>query len=258
MIEVKHVNKSFGSTQVLNDISSCFDKGRVNLIIGQSGHGKTVLAKCIVGLHEVDAGEILFDGRDFCKMNRSQRTLIRQEIGMLFQGSALFDSMTAEENVMFPLLMFKKMSKKEMLDRVNFCLERVNLAGRNKLYPSECSGGMQKRIGIARAIAMNPKYLFCDEPNSGLDPKTAIVIDNLIREITYEYKITTVVITHDMNSVMEIGDSILFIHNGHNWWSGDKKSIITTDNPEVSSFVYASEFMKEIKDSITEKNKGKS
>jgi phospholipid/cholesterol/gamma-HCH transport system ATP-binding protein len=258
MIEVKHVNKSFGSTQVLNDISSCFDKGRVNLIIGQSGHGKTVLAKCIVGLHEVDAGEILFDGRDFCKMNRSQRTLIRQEIGMLFQGSALFDSMTVEENVMFPLLMFKKMSKKEMLDRVNFCLERVNLAGRNKLYPSECSGGMQKRIGIARAIAMNPKYLFCDEPNSGLDPKTAIVIDNLIREITYEYKITTVVITHDMNSVMEIGDSILFIHNGHNWWSGDKKSIITTDNPEVSSFVYASEFMKEIKDSITEKNKGKS
>jgi phospholipid/cholesterol/gamma-HCH transport system ATP-binding protein len=177
---------------------------------------------------------------------------------MLFQGSALFDSMTVEENVMFPLVMFKKMTKKEMLDRVNFCLERVNLTGRNALFPSECSGGMQKRIGIARAIAMNPKYLFCDEPNSGLDPKTAILIDNLIREITYEYQITTVVITHDMNSVMEIGDSVLFIHNGQNWWTGNKNSIITTENPEVSSFVYASEFMQEIKESITEKNKKKS
>jgi phospholipid/cholesterol/gamma-HCH transport system ATP-binding protein len=257
MIEVKHVNKSFGKTQVLRDISTTFEKGKVNLIIGQSGHGKTVLAKCIVGLHEVDSGEILFDGRDFCKMNRVQRTAIRQEIGMLFQGSALFDSMTVEENVMFPLVMFKKMTKKEMLDRVNFCLERVNLTGRNKLFPSECSGGMQKRIGIARAIAMNPKYLFCDEPNSGLDPKTAILIDNLIREITYEYQITTVVITHDMNSVMEIGDSVLFIHNGQNWWTGNKNSIITTENPEVSSFVYASEFMQEIKESITEKNKKK-
>jgi phospholipid/cholesterol/gamma-HCH transport system ATP-binding protein len=191
-------------------------------------------------------------------MNRVQRTAIRQEIGMLFQGSALFDSMTVEENVMFPLVMFKKMTKKEMLDRVNFCLERVNLTGRNALFPSECSGGMQKRIGIARAIAMNPKYLFCDEPNSGLDPKTAILIDNLIREITYEYQITTVVITHDMNSVMEIGDSVLFIHNGQNWWTGNKNSIITTENPEVSSFVYASEFMQEIKESITEKNKKKS
>jgi phospholipid/cholesterol/gamma-HCH transport system ATP-binding protein len=258
MIEVKHVNKSFGKTQVLRDISTTFEKGKVNLIIGQSGHGKTVLAKCIVGLHEVDSGEILFDDRDFCKMNRVQRTAIRQEIGMLFQGSALFDSMTVEENVMFPLVMFKKMSKKEMLDRVNFCLERVNLTGRNALFPSECSGGMQKRIGIARAIAMNPKYLFCDEPNSGLDPKTAILIDNLIREITYEYQITTVVITHDMNSVMEIGDSVLFIHNGQNWWTGNKNSIITTENPEVSSFVYASEFMQEIKESIIEKNKKKS
>jgi len=257
MIEVKHVNKSFGKTQILKDISATFEKGKVNLIIGQSGHGKTVLAKCIVGLHEVDSGEILFNGRDFCKMNRVERSAIRQEIGMLFQGSALFDSMTVEENVMFPLLMFKKMTKKEMLTRVNFCLERVNLTGRNSLFPSECSGGMQKRIGIARAIAMNPKYLFCDEPNSGLDPKTAILIDTLIREITYEYQITTVAITHDMNSVMEIGDNILFIHNGNNWWTGNKNNIITTENPEVTSFVYASEFMKEIKDSIIEKNKNK-
>ncbi|MFM7662670.1 MAG: ABC transporter ATP-binding protein [Bacteroidota bacterium] len=250
MIEVKNVIKSFGGIQILSDVSTTFEKGKVNLIIGQSGQGKTVLAKCIVGLHEVDSGEILFNGSDFCKMNRAQRTLIRQEIGMLFQGSALFDSMTVEENIMFPLSMFQKMTKKEMVNRVNFCLERVNLSGRNNLFPSECSGGMQKRIGIARAIAMNPKYLFCDEPNSGLDPKTAILIDNLIQELTYEYEITTIVITHDLNSVMEIGDSILFIQNGCNWWSGNKNTILTTDNTEVSSFVYASEFMKEIKDSI--------
>lgn len=250
MIEVKNAFKTFGENTVLKDVSATFQKGKVNLIIGQSGQGKSVLAKCIVGLHEVDSGEILYDGRDFSKMDRLKRKEIRTEIGMLFQGSALFDSMTVEENIMFPLTMFTNQTKAEMLDRVNFCLERVNLAGRNKLFPSECSGGMQKRIAIARAIAMNPRYLFCDEPNSGLDPKTSIVIDNLIREITYEYEMTTIVITHDMNSVIEIGDNISFIYQGQNWWTGDKKSIITTDNPEINSFVYASEFMKEIKESM--------
>lgn len=250
MIEVINVNKTFGDNQVLNDVSASFEKGKVNLIIGQSGQGKSVLAKCIVGLHEVDSGQILYDGRDFTKMDRLQRKEIRQEIGMLFQGSALFDSMTVEQNIMFPLTMFTKMSKKEMLDRVNFCLERVNLAGRNKLYPAECSGGMQKRIAIARAISMNPKYLFCDEPNSGLDPQTSILIDNLIREITYEYEITTIVITHDMNSVIEIGDSVIFINKGQNWWQGDRKSIITTDNKEINDFVFASDFMKEIKEKM--------
>ena len=250
MIEVKNVNKAFGANTVLDNISTSFEKGKVNMIIGASGQGKSVLAKCIVGLHEVDSGQILYDGRDFCQMDRLERKAIRQEIGMLFQGSALFDSLTVEENIMFPLSMFTKMSKAEMLDRANFCLERVNLAGRNKLFPSECSGGMQKRIAIARAIAMNPKYLFCDEPNSGLDPKTSIVIDNLISELTYEYNITTIVISHDMNSVIEIGDNIVFIYEGKNWWQGDRNSIITTDNKEINDFVYASEFMKEIKENL--------
>ncbi|AEA42881.1 ABC transporter ATP-binding protein [Fluviicola taffensis] len=250
MIEVVHVNKTFGDNQVLKDVSTNFEKGKVNLIIGQSGQGKSVLAKCIVGLHEVDSGQILYDGRDFTKLDRLQRKEIRQEIGMLFQGSALFDSMTVEQNVMFPLTMFTKMSRKEMQERVDFCLERVNLAGRNKLFPAECSGGMQKRIAIARAISMNPKYLFCDEPNSGLDPQTSILIDNLIREITYEYEITTIVITHDMNSVIEIGDNVIFINKGQNWWQGDRKSIITTDNKEINDFVFASEFMKEIKETM--------
>jgi len=250
MIRVENVNKSFGKNHVLHDVSTEFQKGKVNLIIGQSGQGKSVLAKCIVGLHEVDTGGIFFDDRNFTEMNRGQRTDVRKEIGMLFQGSALFDSMTVEQNVMFPLMMFTKMTKKEMQMRADFCLERVNLAGRNKLLPSECSGGMQKRIGIARAISMNPKYLFCDEPNSGLDPMTAILIDGLIKEITYEYEITTVVITHDMNSVIEIGDNVIFIHKGENWWQGDRKSIITTDNKEILEFVYASEFMKEIRASM--------
>jgi len=223
------------------------------MVIGHSGCGKSVLAECIVGLHEVDTGQVLFNGRDFSAMNRNQRSEIRKEIGMLFQGSALFDSMTVEENVMFPLTMFTKKTKKEMQDRVDFCLDRVNLSSANKLLPSECSGGMQKRIGIARAIAMNPRYLFCDEPNSGLDPKTSIIIDRLIKEITEEYDITTVVITHDMNSVLEIGDRIMFIHQGKNWWQGDKNSIITTENPEILSFVYASDFMKEIRSAIMQK-----
>jgi len=255
MIRVDGVSKSFGDLKVLHDINVSFEKGKVNLIIGQSGEGKSVLTKCIVGLHEPDTGKIFYDDRDFTAMHRKEKKAIRQEIGMLFQGSALFDSMTVEENVMFPLTMFTSMTKKERLDRVNFCLERVNLEGRNDLFPAECSGGMKKRIAIARAISMNPKYLFCDEPNSGLDPKTAIIIDNLIREITYEYNITTVVITHDMNSVIEIGDNILFIHDGRNWWEGDRKQIITTDNKEISSFVYASDFMKEIRSSMQEKRK---
>jgi len=255
VIEVKDINKSFGANHVLRDINAEFHKGKVNLIIGKSGQGKSVLAKCMVGLHEADSGQILYDGRDFTIMDRQERSLIRQEIGMLFQGAALFDSMTVEENVGFPLKMFSKMTKGERQKRVDFCLERVNLSGRNKLFPSECSGGMQKRIGIARAISMNPKYLFCDEPNSGLDPNTSILIDNLIKDITVEYNITTVVITHDMNSVIEIGDNIIFIHQGQKWWYGNRESIITTDNPEIGDFVYASEFMKEIRVNMQESRK---
>jgi phospholipid/cholesterol/gamma-HCH transport system ATP-binding protein len=250
MIEVKNVNKSFGDLHVLKDVSAKFEKGKVNLIIGASGQGKSVLAKCIVGLHEVDNGEILYNGKNMVSMPNNERREIRKEIGMLFQGSALFDSMSVENNIMFPLTMFSKMTKKEMLDRVDFCLERVNLAGRNKLYPAECSGGMQKRIAIARAIAMNPKYLFCDEPNSGLDPQTSILIDELIKEITYEFNITTIVITHDMNSVIEIGDTINFIYQGQNWWQGTSASIIKSTNKEVTDFVFASEFMKTIRENL--------
>jgi phospholipid/cholesterol/gamma-HCH transport system ATP-binding protein len=230
MVEVVNINKSFGDTQVLFDVSAKFEPGRMNLIIGASGQGKSVLAKCIVGLHEVDSGKVLYDGRDFSAMDKKQRTEVRKEIGMLFQGSALFDSLTVIENVMFPLRMFTDMSTEEMRERASFCLKRVNIVGKDDLLPAETSGGMQKRIGIARAIAMNPKYLFCDEPNSGLDPKTSILIDNLIRELTYEYKMTTIVITHDMNSVMEVGDHILFINQGKNWWEGTNKDIIKTDN----------------------------
>ena len=250
MIEIKGVNKSFGKDQILFDINTVFEKGKVNLIIGQSGQGKSVLAKCMVGLHEVDSGEILYGDADFTKMRSAEKSKLRQEIGMLFQGSALFDSMNVEENIGFPLNMFTKMTAKEIQKRVDFCLERVNLVGKNKLLPSECSGGMQKRIGIARAISMNPKYLFCDEPNSGLDPKTAIVIDGLIQDITEEFNMTTVVITHDMNSVIEIGENVLFIYQGKCWWQGDRESIITADNPEITNFVYASEFMKEIRSNI--------
>jgi len=232
---------------VLKDITMTFERKKVNLIIGQSGSGKSVLTKCMVGLHKPDVGSVIFDGRNFESLNTQERIELRKEIGMLFQASALFDSMTVEENVMFPLKMFTKMSKEEMLDRVNFCLNRVNLVNANHLFPSETSGGMQKRIGIARAIAMNPRYLFCDEPNSGLDPKTAIVIDNLIEEITHEFEMTSVVITHDMNSVMEIGESISFLYDGFLWWKGDKEEIMNTDNQELNDFVYASKFMKSIK-----------
>jgi len=250
MIVVDGINKSFGDTQILFDVSATFTEGQVNLIIGASGQGKSVLTKCIVGLHEVDEGAVLYDGRDFSAMNRKQRIEVRKEIGMLFQGSALFDSMTVEENVIFPLKMFTDMTEEEMRDRANFCLKRVDIINKNDLFPAETSGGMQKRIAIARAIAMNPKYLFCDEPNSGLDPKTSIVIDNLIKEITYEYNITTVVITHDMNSVMEIGDHIIFINQGRKWWQGDNKEIIKTDNKEVVDFVYASKFMQNLREKL--------
>lgn len=250
MIEIVGVNKSFGNHSVLQNINALFDKGKVNLIIGASGGGKSVLSKCIVGLHEVDNGQILFDGVDVCSMNELERRELRKKIGMLFQGGALFDSMTVENNIMFPLRMFTNMRKPEMREKVNSCLERVNLAGKGHLYPSECSGGMKKRVAIARAIVMNPEYLFCDEPNSGLDPKTSILIDNLIQEITYEYNTTTIVITHDMNSVIEIGDTINFIFEGKNWWQGNKKEIVQTENPQVVDFVYASKFMKQIKDKL--------
>ncbi len=250
MIEAKNISKSFGDKQVLKDISASFKQGQVNMIIGQSGSGKSVLTKCLVGLHKPDDGQVLYDGADFVPMDIDEKKEIRKNIGMLFQASALFDSMTVEENIMFPLTMFTDMKKKEMVARANQCLERVNLEGTNKLFPAETSGGMQKRIAIARAIAMKPKYLFCDEPNSGLDPQTSIVIDKLISDITLEMNITTVVITHDMNSVIEIGDHIMFIYQGEKWWEGNRREILSTTNTELNDFVYASEFMKTLKDQL--------
>ena len=247
MIKVNAINKKFGDKVVLKNISATFEQGKINLIIGQSGSGKTVMLKSLVGLHEVDSGEIIYDDRNFTKMSFKERKILRQEIGMVFQGGALFDSATIEENVMFPLDMFTKMTREEKLERVNVCLKRVNLNNVNKLYPSEISGGMQKRVAIARAIALNPKYLFCDEPNSGLDPKTAIVIDNLINEITLEYDMTTVINTHDMNSVMEIGDKVIFIFQGEKWWEGDKVDIFNTECKELNDFVFASNLFKKIK-----------
>ncbi|MFT4987220.1 MAG: phospholipid/cholesterol/gamma-HCH transport system ATP-binding protein [Glaciecola sp.] len=247
MIELKNINKSFFGVHIVKDISQVFERGKINQIIGKSGSGKSVLTKCIVGLHTPESGEILFDGQDMLLMDFKERRELRKQIGMLFQASALFDSMTVEENVSFPLKMFTDMSVEEIRDRANVCLSRVNLENVNHLFPSETSGGMQKRIGIARAIAMKPKYLFADEPNSGLDPMTAIIIDNLLREITYENEMTTIVITHDMNSVMEIGDNIMFIHEGNNAWSGDRKEILDSYNTELNNFVYASEFMRKLK-----------
>ena len=247
MIEVKNINKSFAGKQILHDVSVGFKQGEVNLIIGASGSGKSVLTKCIVGLHEIDDGSIEYNGRDFTQMNFKERKIIRKEIGMLFQGAALFDSLTVEENVKFPLEMYTKKSAAEILDRVNFCLQRVDLENVNHLYPAELSGGMQKRVGIARAIALNPSYLFCDEPNSGLDPRTGIVIDNLIQEITKEYNITTIAVTHDMNSVMETGENINFIYQGKKWWNGNKEDILRTDNKELNEFVYSSKIMQKFK-----------
>ncbi|MEZ5173596.1 MAG: ABC transporter ATP-binding protein [Bacteroidia bacterium] len=247
MIEVKHIHKSFDGKKVLDDVDVVFEDGKTNLVIGSSGSGKTVLLKCMVALYEVDQGTIVYDGRDFTKLDDAQKRDIRKEFGMVFQGGALFDSQTVEENVAFPLRMFSEMSKEELRDRVNFCLKRVNLVNANKMYPSQISGGMKKRVAIARAIALNPKYLFCDEPNSGLDPKTSIVIDNLIHEITEEYNITTIVNTHDMNSVLEIGDKIIYLNKGRKWWEGDKNQILDTDNEEINDFVYASELFKRIR-----------
>ncbi|MEM9051480.1 MAG: ABC transporter ATP-binding protein [Bacteroidota bacterium] len=251
MIEIKNLYKSFGDTEVLTDINFTFLRGKVNMVIGQSGSGKSVMTKCIVGLHQPNQGEILYDGKDFVSLSLNDKKEIRKNIGMLFQASALFDSMTVEENVAFPLRMFTESTEEEIKHRVNECLERVNLKDKNHLYPAETSGGMQKRIAIARAIAMKPAYLFCDEPNSGLDPGTSIVIDNLIHEITYEMNITTVVITHDMNSVIEIGDHIMFLYKGKKWWSGDKKAILNSKNQELNDFVYASKFMKTLKDKLS-------
>ncbi len=247
MIEVTGLYKSFGENKVLDDITSSFEEGKTSLIIGASGSGKSTLARCLVGLVAPDEGGVLFDGRDFLGMTGKERRGMLKEVGFLFQGSALFDFMTVEENIRFPLDMLTKMSTDEKAERVQFVLDRVELKDAHKLFPSELSGGMKKRVGIARAIAPNPKYLFCDEPNSGLDPQTSIVIDNLIHEITQESNITTVVITHDMNSVIEVGDYIMFLHQGKKWWEGDNKSILKTENQEVLDFVYASEFMKKIK-----------
>jgi len=244
MIEVKNISKSFYGKNVLTDISANFERGKTNLVIGRSGSGKTVLLKCIIGLHEIDKGEIAFDDRNFTGMSFKQRKTVRKEIGMMFQNGALFDSYNVEENVTFPLDMFTKMTKEEKRDRANFCLSRVNLVNPNKLYPSELSGGMKKRVAIARAIALRPRYLFCDEPNSGLDPVTSIIIDELIKEITVEYGITTIVNTHDMNSVMGIGDKIIFIHGGQKWWEGSRIDILHTDNEELNNFVFASKLLK--------------
>lgn len=247
MITIKNIFKSFGDKPVLKDISYAFEPGKNNLIIGQSGSGKTVLVKCIIGLFHVDKGDVIYDERVFSRMKKKELKEVYREIGMLFQAGALYDYMSVEENVMFPLSMFTKDAYDKKLKRVNFCLERVNLKDSNKLMPSELSGGMVKRVAIARAISMNPKYLFCDEPNSGLDPKTAELIDDLINEITKEYKITTIVNTHDMNSVLNIGDNIAFIHQGQLWWQGTKKDILSTTNKELNEFVFSTELTRRLK-----------
>ena len=247
MIEVRDVYKSFDGMEVIQGISSTFERGKVNMIIGKSGSGKSVLTKCIIGLYAPSAGNILFDGIDYSEMDDRQRADIRQKIGMLFQASALFDSKTVLENVMFPLEMFTDLTHSQMRDKAIETLHKVNIIDKENLYPAETSGGMQKRIAIARAIVMEPEYLFADEPNSGLDPQTAIVIDKLLQEITYEYNTTSIVITHDMNSVMEAGDNIIFIHEGKKWWQGDKESLINTENKELQDFVYASSFMKRLR-----------
>ena len=248
MIKVKNIIKSFDGSPVINGISTIFDKGKTNLIIGQSGSGKTVFLKCLLGLIKIDSGHIEFENKVFNTMNTKERSILRQEIGMVFQGSALFDSMTVEENIMFPMQMFTNKEESEVRDRVNLVINRVNLINANEKYPDEISGGMKKRVAIARAIVMNPKYLFCDEPNSGLDPKTAILIDNLIQEITEEYNITTVINTHDMNSVMEIGEKIVFLQNGGKAWEGTKEDIFNTDNKAVSNFVYSSDLFKKVRE----------
>ncbi len=255
MIEVKNITKSFDGKTILHDISATFETGKTNLIIGQSGSGKTVLIKSIIGLIHPEQGEILFDGRDIMKMNVNQVKELRKEIGMLFQGSALFDSETVLGNVMFPLTMFTSMSQAEIRDRAQFCIERVNLKGADNKYPSEISGGMQKRVAIARAIALNPKYLFCDEPNSGLDPRTSIVIDELLSDITHEYNITTIINTHDMNSVLGIGENIVFINKGHREWVGNMREIYHTANAALNEFVFANDLFQKVRKYVIENEK---
>ena len=248
MIEVINLHKSFDDLQVLKGISATFEKGDTSMIIGASGSGKTVLLKCLLGLIRQDEGEISFDGKPYTKMTMKDKRELRKEMGMVFQSGALFDSETIENNIMFPLKMFTNQSKEEMLDRVNFVLNRVNLVNVNNKYPAEISGGMQKRVSIARAIVMNPKYLFCDEPNSGLDPQTATIIDNLIQEITDEYQMITIINSHDMNSVMEIGEKIIFLKNGLKAWEGNKNTIFKTDNKAVTDFVYSSDLFKKVRE----------
>src|SRR5687768_5130044 len=248
MIEVKNIKKSFGDKVILKDVSVVMEDGKCNLIIGTSGSGKTVFMKCLVGLFQPDHGELLYDGKNFIGMSGEDKKDIRKQIGMLFQGSALFDSLTVEKNIMFPLNMFTKDTHAQKMKRVNEVLERVNLEGANKKFPAEISGGMKKRVGIARAIVLNPKYLFCDEPNSGLDPQTSLVIDKLIQEITVEYNITTVVNTHDMNSVMEVGDNIIYMNQGEKEWEGNNKEIIFSKNDKLNEFIFASEFLRDAKD----------
>ena len=247
MIEAKNVSKWFDGTQVLYDISATFDTGKTNLIIGQSGSGKTVFMKCLIGLLSPEEGEILYDGRKFRSMNNQEKKNLRTEIGMLFQGSALFDNETVLGNVMFPLKMFSKMSHEEQLERAHFCINRVGLVNADEKYPSEISGGMQKRVAIARAIALNPKYLFCDEPNSGLDPRTSILIDELLSDITHEYKMTTIINTHDMNSVLGIGEKIVFINRGHCDWIGNNRTIFSSKSQSLNDFVFASKLFQEVK-----------
>ena len=251
MIEIKNLCKSFEEKEVLKNISATFENGRTNLIIGQSGSGKTVLMKNLVGLLDPTSGQVLYDGRDFVAMSKREKIELRREMGMIFQSAALFDSMTVLENVMFPLDMFSNMNYRERVKRAQTCLDRVNLIDAETKYPGEISGGMQKRVAIARAIALNPKYLFCHEPNSGLDPKTSLVIDELLHSITHEYNITTIINTHDMNSVMGIGESIIFIYQGHLEWRGESKDIMTSTNQLLTDFIFASDLLKKMKKSIT-------
>ena len=252
MIEIKHLYKSFEDKEVLHDINAVFENGKTNLIIGQSGSGKTVLMKNIVGLLDPTSGEVLYDGRDFVAMSKNEKVLLRREMGMIFQSAALFDSISVLENVMFPLDMFSSMNLRERTKRAMDCLDRVNLMGAEKKFPGELSGGMQKRVAIARAIALNPKYLFCDEPNSGLDPKTSLVIDELLYGITQEFQTTTIINTHDMNSVMGIGENIIFIHQGEAAWTGNKDQIMTSTNQKLNDFIFASDLFKKVKEDFVE------
>ncbi len=253
MIEIKNLYKSFGDKDVLNGISTIFDSGKTNLIIGQSGSGKTVLMKNIVGLLEPTSGDIIYDGRNFVTMDKKEKITLRREMGMIFQSAALFDSLTVLENVMFPLDMFSNMNFRDRVKRAQFCLDRVNLKDVETKFPGELSGGMQKRVAIARAIALNPKYLFCDEPNSGLDPKTSLVIDELLHSITHEFNITTIINTHDMNSVMGIGENIIFIYDGHKEWQGVSADIMGSDNKKLTDFIFASDLLKKMRKAVTEK-----